>query len=52
MKYELEENEAAFIMQVIGNLPTQSNAHPLWQKLVRQFQEQTAKPETPPADPQ
>ena len=49
MKFELEENEAAFIMQVIGNLPTQSNAHPLWQKLVQQFKEQ-AKPDEPAPD--
>ena len=42
MKFELDQNEAAFIVQVIGNLPTQSNAHPLWQKLVQQFNEQTS----------
>lgn len=45
MKFELDQNEAAFIVQVIGNLPTQSNAHPLWQKLVQQFNEQQPKPE-------
>jgi hypothetical protein len=45
MKFELDQNEAQFIVQVIGNLPTQSNAHPLWQKLVAQFNEQVPKPE-------
>ena len=45
MKFELDQNEAAFIVQVIGNLPTQSNAHPLWQKLVKQLNEQQPKPE-------
>jgi hypothetical protein len=47
MKFELDQNEAAFIVQVIGNLPTQSNAYPLWQKLVAQFNEQAPKPEEP-----
>ena len=28
MKFELDQNEV--IVQVIGNLPTQSGAHPLW----------------------
>lgn len=45
MKFELDPNEAQFILQVIGNLPTQSNAHPLWQKLVQQFNEQAPRPE-------
>ena len=45
MKFELDLNEAQFVVQVIGNLPTQSNAHPLWQKLVTQFNEQAPKPE-------
>lgn len=45
MKFEVEVNEAQFILQVIGNLPTQSNAHPLWQKLVAQFNEQAPKQE-------
>ena len=40
MKFELDQNEAAFIVQVIGNLPTQSNAYVLWQKLVKQYNEQ------------
>ncbi len=46
MKFELDQNEAQFIVQVIGNLPVQSNAHPLWQKLVQQYNEQNPpKPE-------
>ena len=45
IKFELEQNEAAFIAQVIGNLPTQSGALPLWQKLMQQIQEQQPKPE-------
>lgn len=40
MKFELNQNEATFIVQVIGNLPTQSNAHPLWIKLTQQYNEQ------------
>ena len=43
MNFTVEPNEAAFIVQVIGNLPTQSGAHPLWQKLVAQFNEQVPK---------
>ena len=37
--YTLEENEAAFIMQIIGQLPTSSGAFPLLQKLQQQTQE-------------
>ena len=47
MKFELDPNEAAFILQVLGNLPTQSNAHPLWQKLVAQFNAQQPQAEEP-----
>lgn len=36
----VEPNEAAFIVRVIGQLPTESGAFPLHQKLVAQFQEQ------------
>lgn len=43
MNFTVEPNEAAFIVQVIGNLPTQSNAHPLWVKLSQQLQEQQAQ---------
>ena len=46
MNFQLEQNEATFILDVLGNLPTQSNAHPLWQKLIAQFNEQQQpKPE-------
>ena len=34
--FTLEENEATFILQVIGQLPTQSGAFPLLQKLQAQ----------------
>jgi hypothetical protein len=40
MTFNLEINEAAFIVRVIGQLPTESGAFPLHQKLVEQFKEQ------------
>jgi hypothetical protein len=40
MVFDVEANEAAFIVRVIGQLPTESGAFPLHQKLVAQFQEQ------------
>ena len=40
MTFTLEPNEAAFIIRVIGQLPTESGAFPLHQKLVAQFKEQ------------
>ena len=40
MTFNLEPNEAAFIVRVIGQLPTESGAFPLHQKLVAQYQEQ------------
>lgn len=42
---QLEENEAAFVLQVIGNLPTQTGAFPLFQKLQEQVKAQMPKPE-------
>ena len=45
MNFNLEQNEAAFIIRVIGNLPTESGAFPLHQKLVQQYQAQEAKDE-------
>ena len=45
MIFNLEPNEAAFIVRVIGQLPTESGAYPLHQKLVQQFKEQEAEPE-------
>jgi hypothetical protein len=44
MTFTLDTNEAAFIVRVLGQLPTESGAFPLHQKLVAQFQEQQ-KPE-------
>ena len=44
MIFDLEPNESAFIVRVIGQLPTESGAYPLLQKLVQQFKEQE-KPE-------
>jgi hypothetical protein len=40
IKFNLEDNEANFILQVIGQLPTQSGAYPLLQKLEGQAKEQ------------
>ena len=40
MNFKLEQNEAAFIIRVLGNLPTESGAFPLHQNLVQQYQAQ------------
>ena len=40
MIFQVEQNEAAFIIRVLGNLPTESGAFPLHQNLVRQYQQQ------------
>lgn len=45
MVFNIEPNEAAFIVRVIGQLPTESGAFPLHQKLVAQFQEQDKQQE-------
>jgi len=45
MVFNIEPNEAAFIVRVIGQLPTESGAFPLHQKLVEQFQAQETKQE-------
>jgi len=37
---DLTPEEAAFVVRVIGQLPTESNAWPLHQKLAKQFAEQ------------
>ena len=39
MTFTIEPNEAAFIVRVLGQLPTESGAFPLHQKLVAQFKE-------------
>ncbi len=49
MTFTLEDNEAAFIVRVIGQLPTESGAFPLHQKLVQQFTDQQ-KEEAPKAE--
>ena len=36
IQFNLDENEAKFIVDVIGNLPNSSNAYVLWQKLQMQ----------------
>ena len=43
MNFTLEDNEAAFIVRVLGQLPTESGAFPLHQKLVEQFKSQDDK---------
>ena len=40
INFNLDANEAAFIIRVIGQLPTESGAFPLHQKLVEQFKAQ------------
>jgi hypothetical protein len=45
VKFELDQKEAAFVVRAIGQLPTESGAHPLWQKLLAQFNEQQTKEE-------
>ena len=40
MKLELEQNEVEFIINVLGELPTKSNAFVLLQKLLQQAQSQ------------
>lgn len=42
--------EAVALCNIVGQLPTQSNAHPLWVKLVGQIQPHLPKPE--PSDVQ
>lgn len=40
--FTLEDNEAQFVVQVIGQMPTQSGAFPLYEKLANQFNAQSA----------
>lgn len=40
MIFNLEPNEAAYIVRLIGGQPTESGAYPLHQKLVAQFKAQ------------
>jgi hypothetical protein len=50
IKFNLEDNEANFILQVIGQLPTQSGAYPLLQKLEGQAKEQIKEVASKPAE--
>ena len=50
IKLELEVNEVNSILNVLGELPTKSNAYPLLVKLVQQAEPQMPKKET--TDPQ
>ena len=43
-QFNLEENEAAFVLQVIGNLPTQTGAFPLFEKMQAQVKAQMPEP--------
>ncbi len=45
MEFKLDQNEAAFIIRVIGQLPTESGAFPLHQKLVEQYKAQEVQEE-------
>ena len=50
MTFTLEDHEAAFIVRVLGQLPTESGAFPLHQKLVEQFKSQENKEEAVKAE--
>ena len=41
MIFNLEPAEAAYIVRVIGQLPTESGAYPIHQKLMTQFKAQS-----------
>lgn len=43
VNFELENTEADFILRVVGQLPTETKAFPLFEKLVHQFQLSLAK---------
>jgi len=43
----LTAQEAVDVINIIGQLPTQSNAHPLYTKLRSQVEPQLPKPEAP-----
>lgn len=49
MNFNIDTNEAAFIIRVLGQLPTESGAFPLHQKLVQQFQAAQAAEDEQPA---
>jgi len=48
--FTLEDNEAEFFVKVIGQMPTQSGAFPLYAKLNMQFTEQSPAPSDSPQE--
>lgn len=50
MTFTLEDNEAAFIVRVLGQLPTETGAWLVHQKLVAQFQTEQQKEEPQKAE--
>jgi len=50
--FTLEDNEAQFVVQVLGQLPTQSGAFPLFQKLTEQFNTQVQADSPAPTEGQ
>lgn len=47
MEFKLTADEASFVLAVLGNLPTQSNAWPLMQKIKTQAEAQQPKADQP-----
>jgi len=45
MNFNLEQNEAAYIIRVLGNMPTETGAFPLHQKFLQQYKAQEPKEE-------
>ena len=43
--FTLEDNEAEFVVKVIGELPTKSGAMPVFNKLAEQYNAQLPPPE-------
>ena len=48
--FTLEDNEAQFVVQVLGQLPTQSGAYPLFQKIAEQYKAQEPQESAPPQE--
>ena len=46
MNFSLEQNEAQFLLQLLGELPTRTGALPLLQKWEAQFKAQLPKQDT------
>ena len=47
MKFELNQDEAAGLINLIGQLPTNSGVYPVLVKLVEQFKAQEEKADEP-----